>query len=98
VNGERQDRDVHLGVGEFGHVEMRIHRAAQSSSSSSSSQLSLQTHPQWTTGRSVGRPSTVVCSQKFFFHSEFDIELAEIVVSTVMVDETPVTSQEVIDK
>jgi hypothetical protein len=40
----------------------------------------------------------VVCSQKFFFHSEFDVELAEMVVSAVMVDEAPVISQEVIDK
>ena len=43
-------------------------------------------------------PSMVVFSQKFFFQSEFDVELAEIVVSAVIVDETPVISQEVIDK
>ena len=32
------------------------------------------------------------------FHFDFDIEEAEIVVSAVMADETPVISQEVIDK
>jgi hypothetical protein len=40
----------------------------------------------------------LVCSQKFFFHFEFNVWLAEIVGSVVMVDDTPKLSQVVIDK